>query len=242
MWSWKRLPLPAKPRICSPRYPAQITTLSIPFPRSSRSWCARKGSPLISMSALGIFSVMGRRRVARPPARMAAGSIGLHHYAMLNTMRIAVLVLAWAVRAMAQEKPVAIEAARLFDGTSNGLVAPGLVVVQNGRILQVGGTPPAGAEVIRLGDATLLPGLMDAHTHISHEPSMDQRADRLESQAKSVAEQTLDGTVFTRRTLMAGFTTVRNLGDSDLKDVALRNAIRRGIIEGPRILVSGKSL
>ena len=157
-------------------------------------------------------------------------------------MRSAFLVLCLSIATFAQDRPIAIKAARLFDGVSDRLTAPGLVVVQGGRILQTGGTPPGDAQVIDLGDATLLPGFIDAHTHISQEPTMDQRADRLNALQKSIPELTLDGVVYTRRTLLAGFTTVRNLGDSDFKDVALRNAIRRGIIDGPRMIVSGKSL
>jgi imidazolonepropionase-like amidohydrolase len=157
-------------------------------------------------------------------------------------MRSGLLLLCFSIAAIAQQRPLAIKAARLFDGVSDRLTTPGLVVMQGGRILQTGGNPPAEAEIIDLGNATLLPGFIDAHTHISREPSMDQRADRLDAFQRSVPEQTLDGIVYTRRTLLAGFTTVRNLGESDLKDVALRNAIARGIIEGPRMIVSGKSL
>lgn len=157
-------------------------------------------------------------------------------------MRHVFLALWLTVTAMAQEQPVALKAARMFDGVSDRLTVPGLVVVQGGRILQIGGTPPASAQLIDLGDATLIPGLIDAHTHISREPSMDQRSDRLNALQRSIPELTLDGVVYTRRTLLAGFTTIRNLGDTDFKDVALRNAINRGIIDGPRMIVSGKSL
>lgn len=142
----------------------------------------------------------------------------------------------------AQEKVTALKAARLFDGKSGGLVSPGLVVVRGDRIVQVGGEAPRGAEVIDLGDATLSPGFMDAHTHITGEPSMDQRQDRLDRLTKTVPEQTLDATVYASRTLQAGFTTVRNLGAGDWVDIGLRNAIRRGIAEGPRMLVAAKSL
>jgi imidazolonepropionase-like amidohydrolase len=142
----------------------------------------------------------------------------------------------------AQDKVIALKAARLFDGKADRLVSPGLVVVKGDRIVQVGGAAPAGAEVIDLGDATLSPGFMDAHTHITGEPSADQRQDRLDRLAKPIPEQALDATVYARRTLHAGFTTVRNLGAGDWVDIGLRNAVRRGIVEGPRMLVSAKSL
>jgi imidazolonepropionase-like amidohydrolase len=160
----------------------------------------------------------------------------------VQDMRSGLLLVAVSFALCGQDHPIALKAARMFDGASDRLTTPGLLVVQGGRILQTGGAAPADARVIDLGDATLLPGFMDAHTHLAHQPSMDQRADRIESLQKSIPELTLDATVYARRTLLAGFTTVRNLGDSDLKDVALRNAIRRGIIDGPRMIVSGKSL
>src|SRR5208283_1053946 len=73
----------------------------------------------------------------------------------------------------AQPHPVALKAARMFVGTGGQAISPGLVVVENGKITQVGGTAPAGADVVDLGDATLLPGLIDAHTHLTYPFSMD---------------------------------------------------------------------
>jgi len=132
----------------------------------------------------------------------------------------------------------------MFDGKSNTLVMPGLVVVTGGRIVGVGASaamPPA-AEVIDLGDATLLPGFIDAHTHLSFPYSDDYNREELDSLRKTVAERALDASVNARITLMAGFTTVRDVGSSDYIDVGLRNAIAHGDVPGPRMLVTVHAL
>ena len=131
-----------------------------------------------------------------------------------------------------------LKAAHLFDAHKGTLVSPGLVVVDGATIAQVGGTAPAGARVIDLGDATLLPGLMDAHTHLTSEAGSDWYRDSLDGLLRSPAEQAHLGAVWARRTLDAGITTVRDLGSNDFVDLGLRNAIASGDVEGPRMLVS----
>ncbi len=136
--------------------------------------------------------------------------------------------------------PVVLKANRMFDGKSDRLLSPGVVVVVAGQIQAVGSgaAVPDGAQVIDLGDATLLPGFMDAHTHLSEQSSDNWNQDEIDSLRKTVAERALDATEYARKTLMAGFTTVRDVGSSDYVDVGLRNAIRAGKIPGPRMLVA----
>jgi imidazolonepropionase-like amidohydrolase len=140
----------------------------------------------------------------------------------------------------AAPKTTVVKAAHLFDGKSDQLVSPGVVVVQDGKITAAGAkvTEPAGAEVIDLGNATLLPGLMDAHTHMTSEATGDWKKDELDRFKKPVPQVAIEATAFAKRTLLAGFTTVRDLGSDDLVDIGLRNAIDEGAVPGPRMLVS----
>ncbi len=146
--------------------------------------------------------------------------------------------------AQTSERVVVIKAARMFDGKGERTVSPGVVVVSGGKIQAVGSGAaiPGGAEVIDLGDATLLPGFMDAHTHLSGEASDDWKQDELDDLKKSPAERALDASVNARKTLMVGFTTVRDVGSSDFIDIGLRNAIRNGKIVGPRMLVAVRGI
>lgn len=168
------------------------------------------------------------------------------------TRRIAIhllygLLLCAAVYSQAQkppEKTYVLKAARLFDGKSDSVTTPGIVVVAGGKIVAVGPSAkiPSGAETIDLGDATLLPGFIDAHTHLTFQYSDDYKQEELNRLQKTVAERALDASVNARVTLMAGFTTVRDVGSSDYLDVGLRNAIRNGDVPGPRMLVAVHAL
>ena len=120
----------------------------------------------------------------------------------------------------------------------------GVVIVQGDKIIDVGTNLPApdGAQVTDLGDATLSPGFMDAHTHITLDYT-DFNKRRMEELSLNVAEQTLRATTYARATVEAGFTTVRDVGSRfvasrEFVDVALRNAINQGLIVGPRMLVA----
>lgn len=158
---------------------------------------------------------------------------------------VSALVLCVAAGTFGQEKKPAgksyvLKAARLFDGKSNALVKPGVVVVTDGKIVAAGtsATIPAGAEVLDLGDATLLPGFIDAHTHLTMMYSEDYARAALDELRKPIPEMALDASVNARITLMAGITTVRDVGSRDYLDAGLRNAINRGVVPGPRMLVA----
>ena len=157
---------------------------------------------------------------------------------------VLLLALGSALAAAAAEPVTVVRAARLYDGKADAMLAPGVVVVSDGRIVAAGSRAevPAGARVIDLGDATLLPGLMDAHTHVTFESSLDWKQDQLDYLKKPIPEQAINATDYARRTLLAGFTTVRDLGSSDLIDVGLRNAISAGKVPGPRMLVAANAI
>src|SRR6185295_14217312 len=139
---------------------------------------------------------------------------------------------------------VILKAARLFDGKADRIVSPGVVIVVAGKIQGVGTSAslPAGVETIDLGDATLLPGFMDAHTHLSSQGSPDWKQDTIDGLRKTVPELALDASEYARKTLMGGFTTVRDVGSAEFIDIGLRNAIRAGKITGPRMLVAVHSI
>ncbi len=144
--------------------------------------------------------------------------------------------------ASAQSTVTVLKAARLFDATSDRLVQPGIVVVTGKQIQAVGGAVPANATVIDLGDATLLPGFIDSHTHLTMDFNADYNGQRLVGLSRPVSEQAIRTTENARKTLMAGFTTVRDVGSSDFLDVGLRNAINAGVIPGPHMLVAVHAL
>jgi len=155
----------------------------------------------------------------------------------------------FTVAAHAADQTIALKAARLFDGKSNALVQNGVVIVQGDKIVDAGSNLPipSGAQVIDLGDATLSPGFMDAHTHLTADFSGNYNERRLRELDLNVSEQAINATAFARATVKAGFTTVRDLGSRfvasrEFVDVALRNSINRGVIVGPRMLVATKGI
>jgi imidazolonepropionase-like amidohydrolase len=143
------------------------------------------------------------------------------------------------------EKIIVLKAARLFDGKSKTLATNGLVILQGDKIIDAGSNlpMPTDAQVIDLGDSTLSPGFMDAHSHLTLDYSGDFNKRRLDELDLNVSEQAIRATTFARATVEAGFTTVRDLGrrfvgSPEFVDVALRNSISKGFVVGPRMLVA----
>ena len=160
-----------------------------------------------------------------------------------NIVRAGGALIALSTLLAGQTSTYVLKAARLFDGAGDKMAAPGFIVVANGKIQSVGGgTVPAGATVIDLGDATLLPGFIDAHTHLTDDFHPDYNGSMLLSLQRTIPEKAIRATANARVTLRAGFTTVRDLGSSDFLDVGLRNAINAGVVEGPRMLISVHAL
>src|SRR6267142_435364 len=134
--------------------------------------------------------------------------------------------------------PIALKATRMFDARTGAIVQPARVVVEGKRIWRVGGSPPAGAQVIDLGDVTLLPGLIDAQTHLTFEAGPSWYRDTMDSLLRWPTEQAQYAAEYARRTLDAGFTTVRDLGSAEFLDLGLRNAIDSGAVPGPRMIIA----
>ena len=144
-----------------------------------------------------------------------------------------------AAPAAAPSETIVLKAAYLFDSTGKSLKNGASVIVRDGRIVSVGtGAPPTGARVIDLGDATLLPGFIDAHTHLTMQFEKDYYHFVYSRIMRFPAEQAMYAALYARRTLEAGFTTVRNVGAQDFVDVGLRNGINAGVTEGPRMLTA----
>jgi len=158
-------------------------------------------------------------------------------------MRKLLTLLFLANAAFAADTIVAIKAARLVDGTGAAPIANAVVIVTNNTITSSGSNIaiPAGARVIDLGDATLMPGFIDAHTHLVGrtlgEPGWNDSAVR-----------DYDGYIAIRAvpnaeaTLLAGITTVRNVGAPAFDDIALRQAIDEGFVRGPRMQTAGHAI
>src|SRR6266498_1565207 len=168
---------------------------------------------------------------------------------MKITSRVLVILLSLGIATQAADQLIVLKAARLFDGKSNALSQNAVVIVQGDKIVDAGSNLPipSGAQVIDLGDATLAPGFMDAHTHLTADFSVNYSERRLQQLDLNVSEQAIRATAFARATVEAGFTTVRDLGSRfiashEFVDVALRNSINKGVIVGPRMLVATKGI
>src|SRR6266700_1992464 len=164
-------------------------------------------------------------------------------------LHLVIILFSFAVGVRGAEQTIVLKAARLFDGKSKALMQNGVVIVQGDKIVNVGSnlSVPDGARVIDLGDATLSPGFMDAHTHLTLDYSGDYNQRRLHELDLNVSEQAIRAVGYARTTVEAGFTTVRDVGSRfvssrEFVDVALRNSINKGVIIGPRMLVATKGI
>lgn len=137
--------------------------------------------------------------------------------------------------------PIALHAGHVLDVRSGKMLGDQMLLIENGKIVSDGpagsASVPADALRIDLPNATVLPGFIDAHTHLTMDPKFGY-----ETLALSTSRQALIGAKNARVTLLAGFTTVRNVGAQEFSDVALRDAINAGDVPGPRMLVSGPAL
>jgi len=137
---------------------------------------------------------------------------------------------------------ILIHAGRVIDAVGEAPLVERTVVVDQDRIVAIEAgyrKPGANDRVIDLRKGTLMPGLMDMHVHLTSQQSRTSELDRFKKDAGDVA---IDGVVYAQRTLQAGFTTVRDLGDSFRASLALRDAINAGKVPGPRIFAAGKAI
>jgi imidazolonepropionase-like amidohydrolase len=157
-------------------------------------------------------------------------------------LRVAAGLAALVLTAGAAPAATLIHAGRVIDGVSETVKTNQTVVVDAGKITAIESgfrTPAAGDRVIDLRNGTLLPGLFDMHVHLTGEYSKHSEIDDYKL---NEADAAIDGVVYSQRTLLAGFTTVRDLGDEYRASIPLRNAINAGKVPGPRIVAAGKAI
>jgi imidazolonepropionase-like amidohydrolase len=159
------------------------------------------------------------------------------------------ILFSLAICLSASAQVTAVRSARMIDVEHGAYVNDAVILIEQGKITQLGsGLPiPAGATVIDLKSATLLPGLIDAHTHLlsrSQSVGSQNQSYILQMTTKSNEYRALEGAANAKATLEVGFTAVRDLGSegAGYADVALRNAIFRGLIEGPRMEVATRAI
>ena len=153
-----------------------------------------------------------------------------------NKFLLSLLLLATTATFAQTSKATVIKAGKILDVRTGKYLVGQRILVEDGIIKEVGPSVriPSGAEQIDLSDATLLPGLIDCHTHISDEAT----GNYYDMFRKSTVDYAVVAPIYCKQTLDAGFTTIRDLGSREFLDVALRNAINEGKIPGPRILAA----
>lgn len=163
---------------------------------------------------------------------------------VLVTCAAALFTAPQSAQAAAEARPVVLKAAHLFDGVTGRLTDGAVIVVSGGKIQAVGAsaaTPP-GAQVIDLGDATLMPGMIDSHVHMGGESVDNWYLGFYQEIMRFPTERAIYATKYAKETLEAGFTSVRDLGSTDYISVGLRNAINAGAVPGPRMLVANYAI
>jgi imidazolonepropionase-like amidohydrolase len=171
-------------------------------------------------------------------------SIKFSSYLLIFTILISSSACTQAQKAETPPTPnrLAIRAARLLDVERGQIINEAVVIIENDRIKAVGSklTIPPDTKVIELGDQTILPGLIDAHTHITYHFDETGHFGLTEDRTTDITLKYAAENA--RRTIEAGFTTIRNLGAGDRVDLRLRDAVNRGEVIGPRMIVSGEPL
>ncbi len=183
----------------------------------------------MSMRKLIARSLMALTPLLRHAALAAAGCL------------IASVAVAQNASAPQKASVIALHCGHLIDTAMGKTLGETTVIVEAKRVREVlpGSHAPAGAREIDLTSQTCMPGLTDSHTHLSLETSPTQYVDQYHWE---IADYAVRSTVYARRTLLAGFTTARNLADQANETVALRNAINAGILAGPRIFTAGQAI
>ncbi|NNF33582.1 MAG: amidohydrolase family protein [Saprospiraceae bacterium] len=154
-----------------------------------------------------------------------------------------ILILLFSINSEGQEPPILLTADRVFNGEE--MIDNGMVLISDNKIIQVSSDidPPQGCIRYDYGDATIMPGMIEGHAHMLLHP-YDETPWNEQVLNETVAERSIRGAIHAEKTLMAGFTTVRDLGSegAGYADVGLKQSIEKGVINGPRLIVAGPAI